>query len=318
MARRSPVKVIGSRLLQALPVMLLATFMVFSLLKLVPGDIAVTLAGENATDARIAEVRKIYGLDRPFLVQYGAWLANAVQGDLSQSLLSGEKVATSIGRAFPNTLLIVAIALVLALASGIPMGIVAAIKPNGWVDKAVGMLASLGVAIPGFWLAMILVAELSLKLNLLPATGAKSLLTSPVEALRHALLPAIAIAAYGMAEVARQLRGSLLEVLSSQYVRTLHAKGLSMSRILWQHGLKNVSVNLFTIISLLVNRMLAATVVVEAVFAIPGMGSLIVRGAIQRDFPIVQGVVFAMVIVVIMVNLIADLLCAAVDPRIEQ
>jgi acyl-CoA synthetase (AMP-forming)/AMP-acid ligase II len=132
------------------------------------------------------------------------------------------------------------------------------------------------------------------------------------------LRPEAILPAYGMAEVARQLRGSLLEVLSSQYVRTLHAKGLSMTRILWQHGLKNVSVNLFTIISLLVNRMLAATVVVEAVFAIPGLGSLIVRGAIQRDFPIVQGVVFAMVIVVILVNLVADLLCAAVDPRIEQ
>ena len=122
MARRSPARVIGSRLLQALPVILLATFMVFSLLKLVPGDIAVTLAGDNATDARITEIRKIYGLDRPFLVQYGSWLGNAVQGDLSQSLLSGEKVATSIARAFPNTLLIVAIALVLALVTGIPMG----------------------------------------------------------------------------------------------------------------------------------------------------------------------------------------------------
>jgi peptide/nickel transport system permease protein len=318
MARRSPAKVIGSRLLQALPVILLATFMVFSLLKLVPGDIAVTLAGDNASDVRIAEIRRIYGLDRPFMVQYGAWLGKAVQGDLSQSLLSGEKVADSISRAFPNTLLIVTIALLLALATGIPMGLVAAIKPNGWVDKIVSMVASLGVAIPGFWLAMILVAEISLQLNWLPATGAKSFAVSPWDAIRHALLPAIAIAAYGMAEVARQLRGSLLEVLSSQYVRTLHAKGLSMSRILWQHGLKNVSVNLFTIISLLVNRMLAATVVVEAVFAIPGLGSLIVRGAIQRDFPIVQGVVFAMVIVVILVNLIADLLCAAVDPRIEQ
>ena len=318
MARRSPAKVIGSRLLQALPVILVATFMVFSLLKLVPGDIAVTLAGDNASDIRIAEIKRIYGLDRPFMVQYGAWLGKAVQGDLSQSLLSGEKVVDSISRAFPNTLLIVAIALMLALATGIPMGIVAAIKPNGWVDKIVSMVASLGVAIPGFWLAMILVAEISLKLNWLPATGAKSFAVSPWDAIRHALLPAIAIAAYGMAEVARQLRGSLLEVLSSQYVRTLHAKGLSMSRILWQHGLKNVSVNLFTIISLLVNRMLAATVVVEAVFAIPGLGSLIVRGAIQRDFPIVQGVVFAMVIVVILVNLIADLLCAAVDPRIEQ
>ena len=208
-----------------------------------------------------------------------------MQGDLSQSLLTGEKVATSIARAFPNTLLIVAIALVLALVTGIPMGVIAAIKPNGWVDKTVSMIASLGVAIPGFWLAMILVAEISLKLNWLPATGAKSFSVSPWEAIRHALLPGIAIAAYGMAEVARQLRGSLLEVLSSQYVRTLHAKGLSMTRILWQHGLKNVSVNLFTIISLLVNRMLAATVVIEAVFAIPGMGSLIVRGAHPARFP---------------------------------
>lgn len=318
MARRSPVKIISGRLLYALPVILLATFMVFSLLKLVPGDIAVTLAGDNASDARIAEIRTLYGLDRPFLVQYGSWLGQALQGDLSRSLLSGEQVAVSIARAFPNTLLIVSIALCLALVTGVPMGIIAAIKPNGWVDKIVSMVASLGVAIPGFWLAMILVAEISLKLNLLPATGAKSFSAGPWEAIRHALLPGIAIAAYGMAEVARQLRGSLLEVLSSQYVRTLHAKGLSMSKILWQHGLKNVSVNLFTIISLLVNRMLAATVVVEAVFAIPGMGSLIVRGAIQRDFPIVQGVVFSMVIIVILVNLIADLLCAAIDPRIEQ
>ena len=219
----------------------LATFMVFALLKLVPGDIAVTLAGDNASDTRIAEIRKVYGLDRPFLVQYGAWLGKVVQGDLSQSLLTGEEVATSIGRAFPNTLLIVAIALVLALLTGIPMGVIAAIKPNGWVDKSVSMIASLGVAIPGFWLAMILVAEISLKLNWLPATGAKSFTAAPLEAIRHALLPGIAIAAYGMAEVARQLRGSLLEVLSSQYVRTLHAKGLSQSRILWQHGLKNVS-----------------------------------------------------------------------------
>ena len=265
MARRSPVKVIGSRLLQALPVILLATLMVFALLKLVPGDIAVTLAGDNATDARITEIRQLYGLDRPFLVQYGAWLGHVVQGDLSQSLLTGEKVADSIGRAFPNTLLIVVIALLLALLTGIPMGVIAAIKPNGWIDKLISMIASLGVAVPGFWLAMILVAEFSLKLNWLPATGAKSFSVSPIDAIRHALLPGIAIAAYGMAEVARQLRGALLEVLSSQYVRTLHAKGLSMSRILWQHGLKNVGVNLLTIISLLVNRMLAATVVIEAV-----------------------------------------------------
>src|SRR6185503_15899132 len=233
MARRSPARVIGGRLLQAVPVILLATFMVFALLKLVPGDIAVTLAGDNATDARITEIRKVYGLDRPFLVQYGSWLAKAAQGDLSQSLLTGEKVATSIGRAFPNTLLIVVIALILALLTGIPMGVVAAIKPNGWVDKIVSAIASLGVAIPGFWLAMILVAEISLKLNWLPATGAKSFSVSPWEAIRHALLPGIAITGYSMAEAPRPLRRWLIGELAEQYVRTPHAKGLSMTRILW-------------------------------------------------------------------------------------
>src|SRR4029078_2470654 len=145
MARGSHARVIGGPPVQALPVILLATFMVFALLKLVPGDIAVTLAGDIATHARSTEIRTIYGLDRPFLVQYGAWLANVAQGDLSQSLLTGEKVATSIARAFPKTLLIVAIALALALVSGISMGVIAAIKPNGWVDKTVSMIASLGV-----------------------------------------------------------------------------------------------------------------------------------------------------------------------------
>lgn len=318
MARKSPAKVVGSRMLQTLPVLVLATFMVFSLMQMVPGDVAVTLAGENASDARIEEIRRIYGLDRPFLVQYGTWLANAFQGDLSQSLLTGEFVAASLARAFPNTLLIACVAMMLALITGIPLGVIAAIKPNSFTDKFVSMLASLGVAIPGFWLGMILVSEISLKLNWLPATGSQPFSASPWGAIQHALLPAVAIAAYGMAHVARQLRGSLLEVLSSQYVRTLHAKGLSMNRILWQHGLKNVGVNLITIISLLVERMLAATVVVEAVFAVPGMGSVLVRGVLQGDVPVVQGVVLTMVVIVIAANLLADLLCAVIDPRIEQ
>lgn len=318
MARKSPAKVVGSRMLQTMPVLVLATFMVFSLMQMVPGDVAVTLAGENASDVRIAEIRNIYGLDRSLLVQYGAWLGNAVQGNLSQSLLTGEMVVVSLARAFPNTLLIACVAMVLALVTGIPLGVIAAVRPNSVTDKFVSMLASLGVAVPGFWLGMILVSEISLKLNLLPATGAKPFSESPSDAIQHALLPAIAIAAYGMAHVARQLRGSLLEVLSSQYVRTLHAKGLSMSRILWQHGLKNVGVNLITIISLLVERMLSATVVVEAVFAVPGMGSVLVRGVLQGDVPVVQGVVLTMVVIVIATNLLADLLCAAIDPRIEQ
>ncbi|MBI5259394.1 MAG: ABC transporter permease [Burkholderiales bacterium] len=305
------------RLAQALPVIVFATFVVFGLLKLVPGDIAVTLAGENATDARIAEIRTLYGLDRPFLVQYGDWLWKAAHGDLSASLLSGEPVMTSIARCLPNTLLIVAIALLLALLIGVPLGMLAASRPGTWVDSSVMTVASVGVAVPNFWLAMLLVALFALQLNWLPATGSAPLSPDPVLALKHALLPGLALAAGGVAEIARQLRSSLMEILSSQAVRTLHAKGLHPARILWQHGLKNVALNMITVVTLLANRLLAATVVVEAVFAIPGMGNLIVNGAIHRDFPVVQGVVFAMVLIVITMNLAADVLYRVVDPRVR-
>ncbi|RYX86040.1 MAG: ABC transporter permease [Bradyrhizobiaceae bacterium] len=311
-------RIVGRRLLQALPVIVLSTFIVFGLLKLVPGDIAVTLAGDNASDQRIAEIREIYGLNQPFLVQYGTWLFKAAHGDLSSSLISNEAVLTSIQRCLPHTLLIVALALLIALIVGIPLGIAAATKPGSWIDSTVMAIASLGVAVPNFWLGMLLVAFFALQLNWLPATGAVSLMKDPWAALSHAILPAVALASGGIAEVARQLRSSLVEILSSQQVRTLHAKGLPPSSILWRHGLKNVSVNLLTVVSLLANRMLAATVVVEAVFAIPGMGGLIVNAAMNRDFPVVQGVVFTMVLIVVSLNLLTDILYSVLDPRISS
>ena len=276
---------IGRRLLQIAPVIVLATFVVFGLLALVPGDIAVTLAGENATDARIAQIRESYGLDQPFLVQYGRWLWHAAHLDLSRSYLSNEPVLDQILHRFPTTLLIVALALLISLAAGIPLGILAATRPGSRLDTAVTSFASLGVALPNFWLAMILVAALALSWNIFPATGSVALGKDPAKALLHATLPALALAAGGVAEVVRQLRSALIEILSSQYVRTLHAKGLSPTSILWKHGLKNVGVTLLTVVGLLVNRLLGATVVVEAVFAIPGMGSLIVHAAIHKDFP---------------------------------
>ncbi|MEN9317395.1 MAG: hypothetical protein RIS35_3788 [Pseudomonadota bacterium] len=309
-------RVIRRRLLQAVPVLVLATFVVFGLLKLMPGDIAITLAGENATEERIAEIRALYGLDRPFLVQYGSWLGNAVQGDLSKSLASGEAVVTSIARSFPNTLLVVLCAMSVALLVGVPLGIAAASRPDSARDRTVTAVASLGIAVPNFWLAMILVSWLALEFGWFPATGAHPFGDDPLRSLHHAVLPALALAAGGIAEVSRQLRSSLVEVMSSPQVRTLHAKGLTPAAILWKHGLKNVGVNLLTVVALLFNRMLAATVVVEAVFAIPGMGNLIVNAALHRDLPVVQGVVFVMVLVVISVNLIVDVLYTVLDPRI--
>jgi len=305
------------RLAQVLPVLIFATFVAFSLLKLVPGDIAVTLAGDNATDVRIEEIRKLYGLDRSFLEQYFTWISNAVQGDLSKSLLTGESVSVSIARCLPHTALIVVLAMLFSFIIGAPLGVMAASRQGGWVDSLVMSLASLGVAIPSFWLAMLLISVFALDMAWLPVTGSIVFSSDPLGAIHHATLPALALAAGGIAEVSRQLRGSLMELLQSQQVRTLHAKGLSPMRILWKHGMKNVGVNLLTVLTLMANRMLAATVVIEAVFAIPGMGSLIVKAALQRDFPVVQGVVLAMVVIVLLLNLLADLLYGVIDPRVK-
>ena len=305
------------RLTHAVPVLLFATFVVFGLLKLVPGDVAVTIAGDNASDARIAQIRQLYGLDRPFLVQYGSWLGHALQGDLSKSLMSGEEVTTTIARCLPVTGLIVVLAIGISLVVGVPLGILAAAKRGCRVDKVVMTLSSLGVAMPNFWLAMILIAFFALKLGWLPATGSVSLSESPLGALRHAILPAVALGAGGIAIVARQLRSSLVDILSSQQVRTLHAKGLSPAAILWKHGLKNVGINLLTVVTLLANSLLGATVVVEAVFAIPGIGSIIIQAALVRDFPIVQGVVFVLVLIVIAINLVADVSYGLLDPRVK-
>ncbi len=311
-------RVAGQRVVQVVPVIVLATLVVFLLLQLVPGDPAVTLAGENPTAAHIAEIRHLYGLDRPILVQYASWLGHAATGDLSRSLTTNENVLHSILQHFPPTLLIVGLALLMSVAVGVPLGILAAMRQGGWIDAAVTAFSSLGVALPSFWLAMILVGFFALQWHLLPATGATPLSQDPVAALRHAALPALALSAGGIATVTRQLRSALLEVLSSQFVRTLYAKGLSPAAILWKHVLKNVAVTLLTVIGLLFNGLLGATVVVEAVFAIPGMGSLIVSAALAKDFPVVQGVVFAMVLVVIATNLLIDVLYSLLDPRLAR
>ena len=317
MSSRRAIRTVRRRLIQVVPVILIVTFVVFGLIQLIPGDIAVTLAGDNASDQRLAEIRALYGLDRPFLVQYFDWLWGAVHGDLARSLISGEEVMTSLSRTFPLTLLIVVLAMLISMVIGIPLGILAALRPNSIIDGAVMGLASVGIAIPNFWLAMILVATFALSLGWLPATGAVAFSDDPIRALEHAILPATALAAGGIAEVARQLRTSLVDILGSQYVRTLHAKGLPGGAVLWKHGLKNVSVNLLTVIGLLANRLLAATVVVETVFAIPGVGNLIVNAALARDFPVVQGVVLTMIIFVVGLNLIIDRLYVVFDPRVR-
>jgi peptide/nickel transport system permease protein len=309
---------VWNRILYLAPVAVLATFFVFGLLYLVPGDPAVTLAGENATPQHIEDIRRLYGLNRPIVVQYADWLDHVAHGDLSVSLLSGEPVAGEIAHRLPNTLLIVAGALALSILIGVPLSIAAALKPGSRLDHWSMAIASTGVSIPSFWLAMALVSTFALGLHWFPATGATSLSDGVGEAIRHVVLPAVALSASGIATIARQLRGAFADALAAPYVRTLRAKGLSPSAILWKHCLKNVSVPFLTVLGLLANRLLGATVVIEVVFAIPGIGSMVINAAINKDFPVVQGVVLVTVAIVIAINLVVDGLCRVLDPRIAR
>lgn len=306
-----------SRLGQMIVIALVATFMVFCLLQLTPGDPAVALAGEHATPERLEEIRQHYGFDQPIIVQYMWWLGRALTGDLSRSLLSNEDVFRILLKQYPNTLIVAIIATVMSLLIGLPLGILAARRPFTASDALATSVASVGIATPNFWLAMILVSIFALQLGWLPATGMVPPWSHPLASLRHLILPATAVAFAGTAIIIRQLRGALIEVLSSQYVRTLRAKGMPQSAIIWRHGLKNVSTKMLTVTGLVFNHLLGATVVVETVFAIPGAGTAVTYAVVNKDFPVVQGVVLAMVITVVIVNLVVDMLCAWLDPRIS-
>lgn len=312
------VRYLGWRAVQVLPVLAMATLAIFGLIQLVPGDPAATIAGEYATAENIEAIRAELGLDRPLWVQYGTWLWNALQGDLSNSLLSGLPVLDEISRRLPTTLFISLFALLISICVGVPLGILAATRADSILDRFVTSLASLGVAVPNFWLAMILVSIFALGLGWFPTTGSRPLSEDFWGGVHHAVLPAATLATAGIAEIARQLRSSLIEVLQSQYVRTLRAKGLPTSLILWKHGLRNAALTLLTVIGLVFNHTLGATVATEAVFAIPGAGSMIVNAAINKDFPVLQGTVFVLVLIVIAMNLVIDLLYTILDPRVKK
>lgn len=307
---------VARRLMQLVPVMIVATFVVFSLVYLMPGDPAIMIAGDYATVERVEEIRRIYGFDQPMLVQYFTWLGKVVQGDLGNSLFSNEEVLRLILSRLPHTLLLVLYSLVLGAVVGIPLGILAATRQGTALDKIITSIASLGVAIPSFWLGIILVVLLALDNRWFPATGARPFLENPLQALYYATLPALALATSVVAVLARQVRSALLEVLGSQYIRTLRAKGLSSGAVLWKHGLRNVAATMLTVAGLQVNRLFSSAVIVEAVFAIPGVGNLISYSALNKDFPVVQGVALVLVLVVILTNLLVDVLNATFDPRV--
>ncbi|WP_134322777.1 ABC transporter permease [Cumulibacter soli] len=308
------VGMIARRMVSVLPTLLLASILVFMLIQIIPGDPAVSIAGESATEEQVEAIRQQLGLDRPLVEQYGSWLGGVLQGDLGQSLFTREAITPNLIRTVPITLTVVLLAFVFALVFGIVGGIVAGWRANRVTDRVTSAAFAVGHAMPSFWLGLILVVVFALNLAVLPASGSVSIFDDPAEAIRYSILPAVAMGVVGAAEIGRQVRGAMITALQTDSVRTLYAKGLSQRRIVW-HAFRNSAVPTLTIAGLVFNQFLGATVVIEAVFGMGGLGGQIMHATLQKDYPIIQGIVLVTATMVIIVNLIVDILYRVVDPR---
>ena len=305
------------RILTTLPVLLIVTFVVFGLVLLIPGDPAVTIAGPDATTEQVAAIRERLGLNDPIPVQYFNWLVAALQGDLGTSLFTSRPVATTIADSLPVTLALTICAIFVSLVVALPLATVAALRQGTWIDKLATIGSSLGIALPSFWLGMMLVLIFSVNLEWLPATGYVPWTQDPVKWAIHLVLPAITLGVAAAAESARQLRGSIIDVMKQDYIRTARAKGLSGVSIIGKHVMKNASIPLVTVLGVQLTFMLGGALLVEQVFGIPGMGMVAIQAVTQRDIPIIQGIVLVAVLVAMAVNLLVDITYGFLNPKVR-
>ena len=305
------------RLLQTVLVLLLLTFISFSLLQIMPGDPAVIMLGLDADQAEVDALRKELWLDRPFMVQYGHWLANAVQGDLGQSITYRESVTTLFVRRLPVTFQLSFEAFILSTVLGILAGIFCAVRRGGILDQVVSVLANMGVAMPVFWLGILCIYFFGLQLGWLPIAGLDSPFEDLGRNLKQSILPALMLAVPSIGVLARQTRSSMLEVISQDYIRTAKSKGLRERVIVLKHALKNALIPVVTLLGLQVRLLVGGSVLVETVFNIPGMGRLLVSSTFNKDFLIMQGGVLLIGVVVCLANLLVDISYGWLDPRVK-
>jgi peptide/nickel transport system permease protein len=308
---------LAKKLAQMLPVAFFVTIIVFALTNLLPGDPTVTILGEQASPEQRAAVRIEYGLDQPAPVRYVTWLARVAQGDFGRSLRTREDVGAMLAARIPVTLELGFLSILIAVAIGMPAGILAARFRGSLIDVAASLIAMSSVAVPYFWMGVLLIMLFSLKLGWLPPSGHIRFLDDPGGNLTLMVMPALTIGTAFAALVMRQTRASMLQVLSMDYIRTARAKGLSERLVLVRHALRNALIPIVTVIGLQIGALLGGAVVTETVFALPGLGRMLVDGIFQRDFPVIQGAILFIVIAVFAVNLLTDLLYRAFDPRVK-
>ncbi len=308
---------IWKRLVMVFPLLAVVSVGVFSLEELLPGDAAVSLAGEGASIERINEIRHSLHLDDSFGSRYIHWVSNALHGDFGTSLFTRRSVAEEITSRWTVTLTLVLGAVLLSLLISVPTAIFAGRREGGWFDRAVSFGSALGVAIPDFVLGIVLVIIFGIWLGWLPITGYVPISQSFGGWLEHLILPVIALSAALSAVLTRQLRSNLASTLREDYMRTAYAKGLRERSVLLKHGLRAAAPPAVSILGVQIARLLGGVVVVESVFALPGLGQLTVNSIINRDLPVVQGVIPLMVLIAVLVNLAADLVNIGLSPRVR-
>ena len=302
-------KYIAKRLICMIPVILGVTLLVFFIMNLAPGDPAQIILGEQATPEQIAELRTQMGLDKPLIVQYINYILKLLHGDFGTSYSSGKSVTNEIFACFPYTVKLTLVAAVVSILLALPLGILAAIKQNSWVDNLSMIISLIGVSMPIFWLALMLILVFALKLGWFPVYGAESW--------KSIVLPAISLGFMNMASIARTTRSSMVETIRQDYIRTAYAKGLDKHKIIMHHAFRNGMLPTITVIGLGIGSMLGGSVLTETVFAWPGVGRLMIQAINGRDTPMVMGCIVLMTVCFSFVNLIVDLLYGAVDPRVR-
>ena len=305
------------RLLALVPVVLLVSATVFSLIHLTPGDPAVIMAGESQDPVVVAGIRHELGLDQPIPVQYAIWLGHAVQGDLGRSIRTRQPVLEAMLERLKPTLLLSAMAMALSLAISFPVGTLSAIRPDSREDMAGTLFTLLGVSMPNFLLALVLIFVFAVTLHWLPTSGYLDPFEEFIPGIRTLVLPAITLGTAMAAVVMRMVRSSLLEVLEQDYVRTARSKGLRERTVVVRHALKNALIPVVTIVGLQTGNLIGGAVITEYVFGIPGVGRLVVDSIFSKDYPMVQGVVLLTAVVFVTVNLLVDVLYGYLDPRIR-
>ena len=311
-------KYLLKRILALIPVMLIVGTIVFFVMHLLPGDPAAMMLGPEATQEEIAALSERLGLDRPIPIQFVEWFSNIIRGDLGTSLFfQGQSVNKVVYDHFQVTLALTLFGLFLAVVFGIVVGVLAATYHNTLVDRIVMLVTSLGVAIPNFWLGLMLALLLAIMFPILPPAGYAPLSAGLWQSTKYLILPGIAIA-FGQASLlARMTRANMLEVLQNDYIRTARAKGLSERVVIFKHALKNALIPTITVIGLSFANLIGGAVVTEQIFNIPGLGRLLVKSVFSRDYPVIEGIVLYIAAAWVIINLIVDLLYSLIDPRIK-